>query len=126
MGKPVLCAGKARYTQVPTVFFPKSKDEFCNTLEKFIKSEKIEIPAEFVSNSRKVLYSQLFLASLSFSDFLEDENLWKGYVKIKNFKPQALKAQNSPAIATICAASNRRSSSYTDHETALFTCHSGL
>jgi len=101
MGKPVLCAGKARYTQVPTVFFPKSKEEFCKTLEEFLTNEKIEVPAEFISNSRKVLFSQLFLASLSFSDFLEDENLWQGYVKIKNFNPQALKAQNSPAIATI-------------------------
>jgi len=101
MGKPVLCAGKARYTQIPTVFFPKTKTEFCAMLEHFLTKEHMEVPDEFISNSRKVLYSQLFLASLPFDAFLKDEKQWKGYVGVRNFKIDLLEAQNSPTIRTI-------------------------
>jgi len=100
-GKPVLCAGKARYTQLPTVFFPPSKKEFCAQLEDFLVQEKIDLPAQFVDNARKVLYHQLFLASLPFDEFLEDENYWKGYVKMLNFDPEKLKADRSLSIRTI-------------------------
>jgi len=99
--KPVLCAGKARYTQVPTVFFPSTQEEFRVMLEKFLHIEKIEVPQEFVLNARKVLYSQLFMASLPFDAFLEDERHWKGYVTIRDFKIDLLKAQNSSTISTI-------------------------
>ena len=101
LGKPVLCAGKARYTQVPTVFFPQTKTEFCSMLEDFLTKDHIDIPKEFLSNSRKVLYSQLFMASLPFDDFLKEEKHWKGYVGVRNFRIDALKAQNSPTIKTI-------------------------
>jgi hypothetical protein len=61
----------------------------------------MEVPDEFISNSRKVLYSQLFLASLPFDAFLKDEKQWKGYVGVRNFKIDLLEAQNSPTIRTI-------------------------
>lgn len=101
LGKPVLCAGKARYTQIPTVFFPMTKSEFYTTLEDLLIKDQIKIPQEFISNSRKVLYSQLFMASLSFDAFLKEEKHWKGYVGVRNFKIDLLKAQNSPTIKTI-------------------------
>lgn len=101
LGKPVLCAGKARYTQIPTVFFPPDKKEFCMTLERFLSEEEIRVPLEFRENARKVLYHQLFLASLPYDEFLEDENHWKGYVKIRNFDPEQLKAKRSSSIKTI-------------------------
>ena len=101
LGKPVLCAGKARYTQVPTVFFPKSQTEFRTLLENFLIRDKIDVPEEFVKNSRKALFSQLFLASLPFNDYLKDENHWKGYVQVRAFKPELLKVENSSTISTI-------------------------
>ncbi len=101
LGKPVLCAGKARYTQIPTVFFPATKSEFCIMLEDFLTKDKIATPEEFISNSRKVLYTQLFMASLPFDAYLKEEKHWKGYVGVRNFKIDLLKAQNSPTIRTI-------------------------
>ena len=71
MGAPVLCAGKARFTQYPTVFFPQTIDGQKRKLEEFLMSEKIEVPAEFKRNARRFLYYQLFRTSLPFGDFLE-------------------------------------------------------
>jgi len=71
MGGAVLCAGKARFTQYPTVFFPQSVDAYRLELEKFLNEEKTKVPAEFKRNARKFLYYQLFRTSLPFGDFLE-------------------------------------------------------
>ena len=71
MGMPVLCAGKARFTQYPTVFFPQTVDEVRNKIREFLAVEKIEIPAEFQRNARRFLYYQLYRTSLPFGDFLE-------------------------------------------------------
>jgi len=71
MGAAVLCAGKARFTQYPTVFFPQSIDAYQNELNVLLNAESIEMPADFKSNARKFLYYQLFRTSLPFGDFLE-------------------------------------------------------
>jgi hypothetical protein len=71
LGEAVLCAGKARFTQYPTVFFPQSTEAYRNELEKFLNSEKIDVPAEFKRNARRFLYYQLFRTSLPFGNFLE-------------------------------------------------------
>jgi hypothetical protein len=71
MGKPVLCAGKARFTQYPIVFFPQTIEEQRRKMTEFLNAEKIEVPAEFKRNARRFLYYQLFRTSLPFGDFLE-------------------------------------------------------
>jgi hypothetical protein len=71
MGAAVLCAGKARFTQYPTVFFPQTIDGQKKKLEEFLSAEKIEIPGEFKRNARRFLYYQLYRTSLPFGDFLE-------------------------------------------------------
>ena len=71
MGAPVLCAGKARFTQYPTVFFPQTVDKVRNKLKEFLAAEKIQVPAEFKRNARRFLYYQLFRTSLPFGEFLE-------------------------------------------------------
>lgn len=71
MGAAVLCAGKARFTQYPTVFFPQTAAEVRKKMEEFLKMEKIEVPAEFQRNARRFLYYQLYRTSLPFGDFLE-------------------------------------------------------
>jgi hypothetical protein len=71
MGAAVLCAGRARFTQYPTVFFPQTIDEVRQKTKEFLESETIEIPAEFRRNARRFLYYQLFCTSLPFDDFLE-------------------------------------------------------
>ena len=71
MGAAVLCAGKARFTQYATVFFPQSIDAYQRELEKKLDAKKIEVPAEFKRNGRRFLYYQLYRTSLPFGDFLE-------------------------------------------------------
>ena len=71
MGAAVLCAGKARFTQYPIVFFPQTVDEVRRKMKEFLEAKKIEVPAEFKRNARRFLYYQLFRTSLPFEDFLE-------------------------------------------------------
>ena len=71
MDKPVLCAGKARFTQYSTVFFPQTVEEQRRKMKEFLDAEKIDVPAEFKRNARRFLYYQLFRTSLPFGDFLE-------------------------------------------------------
>jgi hypothetical protein len=90
IGKPVLCAGKARYTQVPTVYFPESKGAYKELLEEFLELDIVEHPEVFIENARRVLYSQLFRASLPFDKFLKYDGVWRGYVRLRNFSPKLL------------------------------------
>ena len=71
MDAPVLCAGKARFTQYPTVFFPQTAEEAKSRMEEFLKAERIDVPADFKRNARRFLYYQLFRTSLPFGEFLE-------------------------------------------------------
>jgi hypothetical protein len=103
MGIPVLCAGRARYTQLPTVFFPSTPQEYLQQANSFLTTEEIAIPKEFRRNARRFLYYQLFLSSLPFSDFLEQDGIWPGFVRLKKFHPQSLTPSVSPAIKAILA-----------------------
>ncbi|MBC7876711.1 MAG: hypothetical protein H7Y59_06015 [Anaerolineales bacterium] len=71
MGMAVLCAGKARFTQYPTVFFPQTIEDVRKKMEEFLAAEKIDVPAGFKRNARRFLYYQLFRTSLPFGEFLE-------------------------------------------------------
>jgi len=71
MGAAVLCAGKARFTQYPIVFFPQSMDDIRAKMQEFLDAEVIDVPAEFKRNGRKLLYYQLYKTSLPFGEFLE-------------------------------------------------------
>jgi hypothetical protein len=101
MGKPVLCAGKARYTQIPTVYFPESKEAYKKHLEDFLESDTVEHPGILIENARRVLYSQLFRASLPFDQFLKDDGVWRGYVQLKNFPPELLLQGQSETIDVV-------------------------
>ena len=101
MGKPVLCAGQARYTLIPTVFFPRSREEYQEELTKFLDADQIENPELFRLNARRVLYSQLFRASLPFGQFLEDDGVWIGYVRLKEFSPDQVSPQKSSTIQVV-------------------------
>lgn len=100
LGAPVLSAGRARFTQLPTVFFPQSAAEYRETLEKFL-SGPVEAPPEFRRNARRFLYYQLFRTSLPFGEFLEDDQIWRGYVTFKPLKPQDLRVESSPTLRAV-------------------------
>jgi hypothetical protein len=97
MGVPVLCGGKARFTQYPIVFFPETPQDYRQDFETFLAAAAIEAPPEFERNARRFLYYQLFRASLGFENYLQDGGR-KGYVQLKPFSWQALLPMNSPTI----------------------------
>lgn len=101
MGKPVLCAGKARYTQIPTVFFPISREIYSNQLHEFLTASEIKIPDGLIENARRVFYSQLFRASLPFDEFLEEDGVWRGYVRLKHLKIGDLSPDHSEVMRVI-------------------------
>ena len=98
MGSPVLCAGKARFTQIPTVFYPPTKADYLQTLRKFLENGPDDIPAEFTTNARNFLYFQLFKSSLPFDPFLET-GIRVTHAKMKFFNPNML--IKSKSIQTI-------------------------
>lgn len=101
MGLPVLCGGKARFTQLPTVFFPDSAEEYRRQAEQFLRAEQVAAPAEHRLNARRFLYYQLFRTSLPFDAFIEEDGIWQGYVRLKNFDLADLSAERSPSLAAV-------------------------
>jgi hypothetical protein len=100
MGKAVLCAGKARYTQIPTVFFPQSLEEYHQMVETMLAADEIHLPPDFKSNARRFLYYQLYRASLPLDGFLQPGRRM-GFVELQDFSWEALLPQSSPALRVI-------------------------
>jgi hypothetical protein len=101
LGSPVLCGGKARFTQIPTVFFPASATAYRAQTEEFLTADSIEIPTELARNARRFLYYQLFKSSLPFDAFLEEDPVWSGYVRVKPLAWDAFLPEKSATLTTI-------------------------
>ena len=89
MGAAVLCAGKARFTQYPTVFFPQTIEDVRNKMKEILAADTIDIPLEFKRNARRFLYYQLFRTSLPFEDFL-DPSVRATQTTLKSFRLETL------------------------------------
>jgi len=89
MGAPVLCAGKARFTQYPTVFFPQTIEDVRRKMKEFLAADAIDVPLEFKRNARRFLYYQLFRTSLPFGDFLEP-SVRTTQTRLKSFRMDEL------------------------------------
>jgi hypothetical protein len=100
LGAAVLCAGRARFTQYPTVFYPASADEYRAMLERFLAAEKIDVPAEFRRNARRFLYYQLFRTSLPFGAFL-GTGVRTTHARLRMFDPALLAPDKSPALEAV-------------------------
>jgi hypothetical protein len=100
LGAAVLCAGKARFTQYPTVFFPQTAEEVRRKMKEFLAAEKIDVPADFKRNARRFLYYQLFKTSLPFGDFLEP-SVRTTQTKLKTFDLNELSPERSKALEAI-------------------------
>jgi hypothetical protein len=100
MGAAVLCAGKARFTQYPTVFFPQTVEEVRRKTEEFLTTEKIEIPVEFKRNARRFLFYQLYRTSLPFGDFLQP-SVRTTQTRLKSFGLDMLLPEKSKAMEAI-------------------------
>ncbi len=101
MGAPVLCGGRARFTQLPTVFFPQTRLAFGEQARAFLAADRVTAPPEFQQNARRFLYYQLYRTAIPMDQFIEPDDVWRGYVRWKSFDWQNLRMENSPAIRTI-------------------------
>jgi hypothetical protein len=92
LGAPVLSAGRARFTQIPTVFFPESRKKYEERLLGFLDAQEIEVPPSFRENARSFLYHELFAASLDLSEFLKPDESLQGMVTFSGFLPDRLQS----------------------------------
>jgi hypothetical protein len=95
LGKAVLAAGKARFTQLATAYFPDSVEAYEKKLSELISKAEIQVPEEFRVNARRFLYHQLYRTSLPFDSFLHEDGVWPGYVALKDFDLALLTPENS-------------------------------
>ena len=96
----VLCGGKARYTQIPTAFFPPSQSAFREKCETLLAADNVEFPHHFLENARRFLYYQFYRASLQFDEYLEADPK-PGFVKLRPFSWQALLPEKSETMQTV-------------------------
>jgi hypothetical protein len=101
LGLPVLCGGKARFTQLPTVFFPPTAEAYRQQAQAFLDAGQTETPAEFQTNARRFLYLQLYRTSLPFGEWIEEDGVWPGFVTLKDFPASALRPAASPTMQVI-------------------------
>ena len=100
LGAAVLCGGKARYTQLPVVFFPDSPSEYAARARAFLDADRIEVPEAFARNARRFLYYQFYRASLPFDQFLEN-GILPGFVHFRAFDWRDLLPERSPTLQIV-------------------------
>lgn len=99
MGAAVLCAGRARFTQLPMVFFPATQFEYHRQVEQMLSANELQTPPEFMRNARRFLYYQLYRVSLPLEDLLQEDGIWRGYVRLKpGISWQDLLPEYSPTL----------------------------
>jgi len=99
LGAAVLCAGRARYTQVPTTFYPEDREAYIQMLQDFLSRRQISVPDEFSQNARRFLDFELFRASLDLSEFLLPYPKAVGMTLFSDFEPKRL--AESPAMEVV-------------------------
>jgi hypothetical protein len=100
LGKMVLCAGKARYTQVPIVDFPPTQEQFRRQAEAYLTANSLVPPPEHQRNARRFLYYQLYRISLPLDSYIQAAPRM-GFVQLKPFDWQQLLPANSPTLRVI-------------------------
>lgn len=101
MGAAVLCGGRARFTQIPTVFFPGTAAEYLQTAREFLEAERVAVPDEFKRNARRFLYYQLYRTSLPFDAWIEEDDIWQGYVRFKDLHFDAFDPNQSQILRIV-------------------------
>jgi hypothetical protein len=99
LGTPVLCAGRARYTQIPTVYYPEDRTAYDSMLRTLLGEEDLAYPEELRRNASAYLFHELFHGSLNLSEFLAPDPGRAGMVTFRDFDPARL--TRSPALEVI-------------------------
>ena len=99
MGKPVLLAGRARYSESGAVIAPADQEQFDRSLKTLLSQPSDLLPPEGVIAGRGFLYHELYRASLDLSEFLSPYPDAPGMVSLSDFSATDL--AQSEAINTI-------------------------
>jgi hypothetical protein len=97
----VLCAGKSRFTDYPTVYFPHTRDEYFNLALEYLEKDAPEPPEEFIRQARRFTYYQHYFTSLDFSAFLKAHPKYPGFVHLRDFDPRELHMDRNEEIRII-------------------------
>lgn len=89
-GLPVLCAGRARYSEAGAAVLPSSAEAYRRVLDEALTGEGLRMPDGHRENARRFLDFELHRASLDFSPFLEDRRGYPGMVHLRSFDPREL------------------------------------
>ena len=98
MGRPVLSAGKSRFTPYPISYFPDSKAAYLQLAQELLTSVEWNTPAEFKENARRFLYYQFFHTALDFSAYISPDPVWNGYVRLKDFQAADLTPEKNETM----------------------------
>jgi hypothetical protein len=103
LGTQVICAGRAYYNAyAPAVYTASSKEDYEQIVATFLVApEKSPAPDDQVTNARNFLYYQLFRTALPFSEFIEEDGAWQGYVRLKKFPWQKLLPEESVTMQVL-------------------------
>jgi hypothetical protein len=101
LNKPVLAAGKARFTQIPVVEFPASKEDYIAKVEHMLSARKLAVSEMSFENAKKFLFYQLYKTSLPFGEFLTADKLWRGYVRLNKESLSVDQLQRSATMKVI-------------------------
>lgn len=102
LGKAVISAGKARYTQYPTVYYPTSRQAYLDLVDRFLNTPgEIPAPEEHRRHARRFLYYQLYKVSLPFEAFLEPYPRQRGYVRLRAFPVAHLLPEHSETMRVL-------------------------
>ncbi len=98
MGRPVLSAGKSRFTPYPISYFPDSKAAYLQLAQELLTSVEWNTPAEFKENARRFMYYQFFHTALDFSAYISPDPVWNGYVRLKDFQATDLTPEKNETM----------------------------
>lgn len=96
LSKPVLAAGRARFSGNQVVLEPKSRDDYIQVLKNSLGQDiNPRILEESRINARKFLYHELYQASLDLSTYLNKDPLIQGMVLFTEFAPKEIEIDKS-------------------------------
>lgn len=98
VGLPVLCAGQARYTSIPTVYLPGNRSSYHEMLNAFLTEGRVEAPEDFRLNARRLFSYETYQASLSFERFMTELPQAPGNVLLRSFEPEELTRSAEVAV----------------------------
>jgi hypothetical protein len=99
LGKPVLAAGRARFSGQDAVIDVNNAEGYHRQLESLINAPMDQAAWRIRQiNARKFLYHELYEASLDLSDFLEEDPYLEGMVQLSDFDLEELEIHQALTV----------------------------